>query len=179
VDVRVMAATHRDLADQSARGRFREDLYFRICAIALRVPPLRERVEDIPVIAEGLLAAANRGGQRPSLSGAALAAMQTYPWPGNIREMRNVLERAVLLGDGPVIEPGDLRFERAPARPGADPGESRLTLAEVERRHIERILLEEDGKVPAAAARLGIPRSSLYYKLKQHRIASPRSGRDV
>jgi len=180
VDVRVIAATHRDLRELVARERFREDLYFRISAFTLRVPPLRERVEDIPLLASGLLASAVPLHGRPvELSAAALAAMQAYPWPGNIREMRNVLERAVLLGEGAVLEARDLSFERQDRGAAVAPGGSQLTLAEVERQHIVRVLAEEGGKVPVAAQRLGIPRSSLYYKLKQYGIKSPKSGTEV
>ncbi len=175
VDINLIAATHQDLAAALRENRFRSDLYYRIATIPLRVPPLRERVEDIELLARSLLAriAAETGRPAASLSAAALRAMQQYTWPGNIRELRNMLDRAALLCDGGRIEPRDMHFESlaAPDVPADDAG---LTLQEVERRHIERVLREEQGKVDAAAKRLGIPRSSLYQKLKVY--ASPPSG---
>ncbi len=177
VDVRLLAATHRDLPDLVAKGRFREDLFFRINAVPLAVPPLRERREDIAVLARWIVRerASCRG---VTLSDSALAALQDYAWPGNVRELRNVLERAAVLSGGTVLEAADLVFDaRSPGGGGAS--DAGLTLAEVERRHIERVLREVGGRVPAAAERLGIPRSTLYQKLKQHGIASPKSGRGV
>jgi DNA-binding NtrC family response regulator len=169
-DVRLVAATHRDLHALVREGRFREDLFFRIAAVPLRVPPLRERPEDIPELARWMLR------ERPacrgtSLSDAALAALRAYEWPGNVRELRNVLERAAVLARAPLLEPGDLRFD-APGAPAAAPAgyPPTLTLEEVERRHISRVLEDVGGKVAAAAERLGIPRSTLYLKLKQYGI---------
>jgi DNA-binding NtrC family response regulator len=177
VDVRLLAATHRDLQDLVAKGRFREDLYFRINAVPLAVPALRERREDIPILARWIVR------ERPScrgvkLSDSAVAALQAYSWPGNVRELRNVLERAAVLTEGGVLEAGDLVFDARTPAPRAAEGAS-MTLAELERHHIERVLREVGGKVPAAAERLGIPRSTLYQKLKQHGIANPKSGREV
>jgi DNA-binding NtrC family response regulator len=179
VDVRLIAATHQDLAEGVRAQRFRGDLYFRISTLPLRLPALRERPEDIPLIARALLARLSRELGRPGLelTPAAEAALRAYPWPGNIRELRNVLERAVLLASHEVLGPGDLLFNHAVARvlgpPPAEPAPSApeaaeldLTLREVERRHIERVLAAEGGHVERAARRLGIPRSSLYQKLK-------------
>ena len=179
-DLLVMTATHRDLGQLVADGRFREDLYFRIAAITLRVPPLRERTEDIPLVARGLIERGPRPRGRPtSISDAAVGVLQSYPWPGNIRELRNVLECAVLLAERPVLEPSDLHFDlRGHARASSRP-DSTMTLAEVERLHIEQVLRELEGRVPAAAERLGIPRSSLYAKLKQYGIQRPGSGRGI
>ena len=139
----------------------------------LRVPPLRERREDTPLLAADLLErlAAHRG-RRCSLSPAALTALQAYPWPGNIRELRNVLERAVLLSTDTVLGTGDLHFDPLPASAAASgPAEDgTLTLAELERRHIERVMQDVGGRVAEAATRLGIPRSTLYQKIKTLRI---------
>jgi len=181
VDVRLIAATHRDLGAYATEGRFRQDLYFRINTLPLALPPLRERVEDIPVLARALLARlANEVGHTPVvLDEEAERALMRYAWPGNIRELRNVLERAVLLTDRGTLTRADLRFE--PERAAA-PGEQ-LTLAELERRHIAAALERADGKVEAAARALGIPRSTLYQKLKAIGLSSgtrkrnPKSGR--
>ncbi len=171
VDVRLVAATHRDLAQAQREGRFRADLYYRISTIPLRVPPLRERVEDVEAIALSLLAgiAADLGRAPAALAPAALEALQAYPWPGNVRELRNVLERAVLLSGEQVLQRKDLRFE-AQASTG-EAWDTSLTLAELEQRHIERVLRQEGGRVEAAARRLGIPRSSLYEKIRRLGLA--------
>jgi DNA-binding NtrC family response regulator len=171
VDIRLIAASHQDLARLVREKQFRSDLYFRISTIPLTVPALRGRVQDIPLLARTLLAriAAELGRGEVGLSPDAEKALQAYPWPGNIRELRNVLERAVLLSPKSVLERPDLRFD-APSPAGAWPEDSNLTLVELERRHIERVLQEERGHVERAAKRLGVPRSSLYQKLKQYGI---------
>jgi DNA-binding NtrC family response regulator len=168
VDIRLIAATHHDLKEAVKEKRFRSDLYFRVSSLPLTVPPLRERGPDIPVLADRLLAgfAADLGRPDVRLSSDAVAALQSYPWPGNIRELRNVLERALLLCDGSVLERRDLRFEMA-STTAPSGWDTSLTLREVERLHIERVLQEEDGKVDAAARRLGLPRSTLYQKIKE------------
>ncbi|MBZ4420912.1 sigma-54 dependent transcriptional regulator [Myxococcus sp. RHSTA-1-4] len=173
VDVRLIAATHQDLGTAAREKRFRSDLYFRISTLILHVPALRERPEDIPVIARHFLAQmrTERGRGGVDLQPDAEAALVRYPWPGNIRELRNVLERAMLLSGGGPLSRSDLRFEAVADDAGA---EEDLTLEEVERRHIERVLRREHGHVERAAARLGIPRSSLYERLK--RLGINRSG---
>jgi len=167
VDVRLVAATHQDLAAAVREKRFRGDLFFRISALPLAVPPLRERAEDIPVLARALLAriAADLGRGELSLSEEAHDALRAYSWPGNTRELRNVLERAAILGRGQVLEARDVRFPAPFEAPGTD--DSRLTLEEVERRHIARVLDEEGGHVERAARRLGVPRSSLYERIRR------------
>jgi DNA-binding NtrC family response regulator len=175
VDVRLMAASHQDLARLVRENRFRSDLYFRVSTIPLEVPPLRERPEDLKPLAEALLQgiAADVGRAPLALSGEAMKVLQSYAWPGNIRELRNVLERAALLCDGSVLGVGELRFH-AGASPPEPLGDTSLTLADVERRYIEKVLREERGRVEPAARRLGIPRSSLYQKLKSLGIQVPR-----
>jgi DNA-binding NtrC family response regulator len=176
VDVQLIAATHQDLNALVREKRFRGDLYFRISTIPLMIPPLRERREDIPLLARHFVAAYSEElGRLPtSLSPAAERMLLTYHWPGNIRELRNVLERAVLLTEARTLEPRDLRFDAVQAA-GEDDGSSELTLDEMERRHIERVLRRESGRVEAAAQRLGIPRSSLYQKIKRFDIRVSRS----
>jgi DNA-binding NtrC family response regulator len=175
VDVQLLAASHQNLPQLVSERRFRSDLYFRISTIPLRVPPLRERGEDIPILAQGLLGTfANDLGRRGlRLSAAAERALGSHAWPGNVRELRNVLERAVLLSGRDVLEAEDLRFDGPPAPPepsrlqAAPPGDSSLTLEELERVHIERVLRELGGRVAEASQRLGIPRSTLYQKIKK------------
>jgi DNA-binding NtrC family response regulator len=176
VDVRLVAATHHDLKEQVREKKFRSDLYFRISSIPLVVPPLRERAADIPLLAEQLLAgfASDLGRAEVHLSKDAVAALQSYPWPGNVRELRNVLERAVLLSDGATLERRDLRFEM-PSAASSGGWDTRLTLEELERQHIEKVLVEEHGKVEVAARRLGIPRSSLYQKIKRFGIVASKA----
>jgi DNA-binding NtrC family response regulator len=170
VDVRLVAATHCNLGRLVAEGRFRADLYFRVSTIPMVVPPLRERGEDIPLIAAKLLEnLARETGKTLSLTPAAADRLQLHRWPGNVREMRNVLERAILFGKGPLLAPGDLRFDGAEVEEPPVPGIG-LTLDELERRAIEAALAAEKGRVARAASRLGIPRSTLYHKLRQYGI---------
>ena len=166
VDIRIIAATNRNLAQLVEEGKFREDLLYRINAIVLRLPPLRQRKEDIPAIATQLLHELARDMQRPlpRLEADAEEAIVAHPWPGNVRELRNVLERAVLLATSPVIRRVDLRLNGHEMRPASPPNG---TLKELEWQHIQRVLDEEHGNVPRAARRLGIPRSTMYQKLKQ------------
>ena len=173
VDVCLIAATHQDLSELVREKRFRDDLYFRISTIPLTFPALRERIEDIPVLAQYLFEkfAADLGRGEMRLGPDCLEALQSYSWPGNIRELRNVIERAVLLSEQKTIGLKDLHFD---GRPGMQAfyQDSRLTLLELERQHIERVLQEEKGRVERAAKRLGVPRSSLYQKLKRHGITT-------
>jgi DNA-binding NtrC family response regulator len=130
-------------------------------------------VEDIPMLAEYFLKRLPRDartGGEAELSEGALRALQSYSWPGNIRELRNVLERAVLLSDNKVLRERDLHFDLPEPTPAQTMGNSTQTLDEMEKEYIERILSIEHGRVEAAAKRLGIPRSSLYNKLKQYGI---------
>jgi len=185
VDVQLVAASHQSLPQLVQEKKFRSDLYFRISTIPLRVPALRERVEDIPILARQLLAGlSNDLGRRGlRLSPEAERALAAYSWPGNVRELRNVLERAALLCGRDVLEASDLRFENAggPAAPSAPmlgfapaPG-ANLTLEELERAHIERVLSELGGRVTEASQRLGIPRSTLYQKIKRFGLTVPRT----
>ena len=175
VDIRLIAATHQDLQQLVREKKFRSDLYYRISVVPLRVPALRERVEEIPLIARHLLTqlAADQGRSQMELSPEAEKSLQDYSWPGNIRELRNIVERALLLSEGRLITASDLYLEvlGSPAAPTMD---STLTLEEMERLHIERVLKEEGNHVERAAARLGLPRSSLYQKIKKYRIDSSR-----
>lgn len=182
VDVRLIAATHQDLPSQVGAGKFRGDLYFRISTIPLHVPALRERAVDIPVLARRLLErlAAELGRTSIELTSGAVDALVAHPWPGNVRELRNVLERAVLLSARDAIRASDLSFDSPGAlTPAAGvstlvAGDDHLTLEELQRRHIIRVLELVNGRVEVAALRLGIPRSTLYQKLKSMRISTGR-----
>ncbi len=175
VDVRLIAATHQDIGQLVREKRFRDDLYFRISTIPLSFPPLRERIEDIPTMAQYLLnkLSADLGRGEITLDEVSVKALQAYSWPGNVRELRNVIERAVLLSDQRNIGLEDLHLD-GHANVGAPFLDSRLTLLELEKQHIERVLHEEQGRVEKAAKRLGIPRSSLYQKIKKHQIGPSR-----
>lgn len=185
VDVRLIAATHRDLSERVRQNLFREDLYYRVSAIPLRVPSLRERSGDIPELATSMLESfAGRYGRSDlRFDEGALEAIKGYSWPGNIRELRNVLERAVLLSRGELITAGELQFERRAGMAEAvfNP---LLTLDQVEERHILQMLGWAEGQVDKAAEKLGISRSALYYKIKHYGIklskiqtADPRIGK--
>jgi DNA-binding NtrC family response regulator len=171
VDIRLIAATHQDLPDQVKAGDFRQDLYFRINTIQLRIPALRERPADIAPLARSILQrlATDIGRPEVTLDDGGLQALTTYAWPGNVRELRNVLERALLLSDGRTLGVRAFRFEGG-AAPAGSPTDTSLTLREVEIQHIERVLRELRGQVPATATRLGVPKSSLYQKLKTYGI---------
>jgi DNA-binding NtrC family response regulator len=168
VDVRLMAASHVDLRRLVDEQRFRDDLYYRISAIPLFVPPLRERGADVIVLARSLLERLGAGLGFPGvrLSPSAERTLAAYYWPGNIRELRNVLERAVLLGDRIQVDAEDLADVLAP--PGGSRSWTAATLEEAEREHIRRVLQELGGEVRAAAAVLGLSRSALYRKLQKH-----------
>ncbi len=172
VDLRLIAATSHDLSRLSQEQKFRSDLYYRISTLVLRVPPLRERREDIPTLAAEMAGrlSADRGRKPVALSADAVRALQAYAWPGNVRELRNVLERAVLLSGNDTLQPVDLHFDAPAAAAARTPlavaFDGNVTLLEVERRHIETVLREVGGKVADAATRLGVPRSTLYQKIK-------------
>jgi len=171
VDVRLIAATNRDLRELVRQKTFRDDLYFRVSSISLSVPSLHERIEDIPILARQLLdqVGADLGVPSTDISDEAMRYLQSYPWPGNVRELRNILERAVLLGDQRLLTAKDLHFDVRADTDRFDDG-AIATLEQVERTQIERALRILGGQVPEAAKRLGIPRSSLYNKIKQYRL---------
>lgn len=170
IDIRLIAATHRDLAALAREGRFRADLYFRISTLPLTMPALRDRPEDIPDLAVQLLGrtSARRGTRELTLSADAIGALQDYSWPGNIRELRNVLERASLYSDGPQIRRKDLLFEPVAHSPNEGVGsEGGWSLEAAERQHIGRALVAAGGRMEAAARSLEISKSALYAKVKR------------
>jgi DNA-binding NtrC family response regulator len=171
VDIRLVAATHQDMAKLVRDKQFRSDLYFRVSTILLHTPALRERTEDIPVLSTNILAtlSSDLGNVDFELTSAALRALQSYSWPGNIRELRNVLERAVLIKGSKIITDKDLHFDVRVESEMIENGALK-TLDEMERLYIQQVLQHEGGRVESAARRLGIPRSSLYHKLKQYQL---------
>jgi DNA-binding NtrC family response regulator len=171
VDVRLIAASHQDLQRLVRERTFRSDLFFRISTLPLEVPPLRARPDDVPLLARRLLERIGADTGKPDLrlSSDAEGALKGYPWPGNVRELRNVLERAALLAKTAMLGRADLRFTASP-EPAAPAEFSLVSLQENERRYLEQVLKSTGGRVDDAAKALGVPRSSLYEKLKRHRI---------
>ncbi len=177
MDARVVCATHRDLQALIADGRFRADLYFRVASFVLRVPPLRHRVAEIPVLANVFVRelAKSVGGAPPRVTAEALSALTAYPWPGNVRELRNAIEHAFVMAEGSALRlehfSSDIRT--APGGSGtraAVGGASRSQRAD--RDAIEKALAAEGGNQTRAALRLGMPRRTLVYKLAQYRSAA-------
>ena len=170
VDLRVICATHRNLKDCVDKGVFRQDLYYRLNVIELRMPPLRERMDDIPVLVDSLLLKLVGEGH-PRLSEAAKAALQTYSFPGNVRELENILERATALAGGEVIEADDLQLSLADTLAGETPGRGSESLDDylnrLERQAILEALQQTEGNRTAAARQLGVTFRSLRYRLER------------
>lgn len=171
VNFRLVCATHRDLKDRVAEGSFREDLYYRIHVVEIRVPPLRERTEDIPWLTRVVLdELANRpGARRASLTPAAEQAMLAYPWPGNVRELRHLLERAVILSPTLLLTPEALFGQSCADFAGQLPAGETLNdhLRHCEREFIRRVLAENNGRIADSAESLGISRKGLWEKMKR------------
>jgi DNA-binding NtrC family response regulator len=189
VDVRIISATHRPLEQDIATGSFRADLFYRLRVVTIDVPPLRERREDIPLLAESFAAAAAERYNLPvrTIAPAAMRRLIDYSWPGNVRELRNAIERAVVMAEGEALLPKDLPEEIGHDRQhrGAGPGEAedastlvvpftaefRADRREFERRYIARCLEETGGNVTRAAIILGMHRQSLQHKLRELGLA--------
>jgi transcriptional regulator with PAS, ATPase and Fis domain len=168
-NVRVIAASNRDLREAVDRGTFREDLFYRLQVFDIALPPLRERIADVPLLAEYFLDefARTMGGGRASLTEDARAALMAYSWPGNVRELRNVLERATILSDEGVIERRHLSLrEKTP--PAASPND----LSSMERQTIENVLRQTDWNKSKTARRLGLTRTQLYVRLRRYGLGS-------
>jgi two-component system response regulator HydG len=170
IDIRIIAATNRDLESAIRTGGFRQDLYFRLNVVQLKLPPLRERKSDIPLLVNSFLEKFSDP-QRPirTISEDAMRRLMAYDWPGNVRELENAVERAVALGSGPILHMGDLPSN---LQQGGDDrsldSDELTTLEEMERRAILRALRETNGDKLAAARLLGIGKTTLYRKLKQY-----------
>jgi DNA-binding NtrC family response regulator len=176
VDVRLVAATNRELRAAIAERRFREDLYYRLNVVGLTIPPLRQRREDIPSLCIHFLMRACQATKRPAvtLSEAALQALAAYDWPGNVRELANLMERLVVLGDRPTVElgdlPGEVRGERAaPALPASPTSTEPLAqqLLRFERDTVAAALRASDGNQSRAAALLGLRQPNLCRLMKR------------
>jgi len=172
VDVRLIAATNRDLKEAIAQGRFREDLYYRLAVVTIRLPTLAERGDDLVLLTAYFVRQfAERYGKRiQAMSDRALDLLRNHAWVGNVRELRNVLERAVIVATGDVLRaehlPDEFRGEEATL--GERPQGALLTLAELEARHIARVLAHTNGQIGAAAEILGIHRNTLTRKMKEY-----------
>jgi DNA-binding NtrC family response regulator len=174
LDVRLIAASHENLAELVRKKKFRSDLYFRVSTVTLKVPALRERLEDIPILARYFFerSAADLGRQHLTMDEQAIESLSGYSWPGNIRELKNVIERALLLATGETIRARDLHLEFREAI--APDNHSELTLLELQRQHIQKTLEAERGNVARAATRLGVSRATLYSKIKTFAISTSR-----
>ena len=184
VDVRVIAASHRELRAEVSAGRFREDLFYRLNVFPVRLPSLRERVEDVPLLAAHFLAKHARAMRREvgALDPEALRRLTSWPWPGNVRELENAVERAVAVASGPTLLPGDLPPELSSPSPAMPPGPVLATMPyrevleqaqdRVSREYLVALLTEFQGNVTRAAARAGIERESLHRLLKRYGIRS-------
>ncbi len=201
VDVRIISATHRNLEALVAEGRFREDLYYRLNVFPIHLPPLRERIDDVPMLCQHFLQKWRHysGGRAVSLEPAALGLLMRYSFPGNVRELENLLQRALILAGGPAVRVCDLEFSGSPASGTAatatalsappsppplssDPaGAAGRTLTdrlgEQERSEILAALEKSEGRIAAAARLLGINRSTLYYRLRKHELLHLLPGR--
>jgi DNA-binding NtrC family response regulator len=178
VDVRVVAATHQDLEALVRAGRFRMDLYYRLHVVALHVPPLRERREDIPILAEHFLReyAARSSRALRGFSPRAMEMLLAHPWPGNVRELENVVERAVALAPGSTVEESDLpekMIGHSRVTPAQSASSTRATLDEVARNYVLQVLDQVGGNKSEAARVLGIPRRTLYRMLERYDSGNP------
>jgi len=168
VDVRILAATNRDLKKAIQERRFREDLYYRLNVISIHIPPLRERTEDISLLVEAFVRkfCAEMNKEEKKVDPSALKLLMEYDWPGNVRELENVIERALVIGQGVDILPEDLPFSRRALRLTKLPKSLKL----MEKIHIERILKENDWNISKAARALEIDRQTLYNKMQKYEI---------
>ena len=168
VNVRMISATNADLPREVAEGRFREDLLYRLNTVEIRLPPLRERRDDVPLLAAHFLREQATRYNKPAaeLSPGAMRALLDHPWPGNVRELRHAVERAVLMAQGPAVTEEDLALQ--PPRGAAAVSLGDLTLEDAERLLIQRALARHDGNVSRAAEALGVSRSALYRRLQHY-----------
>ena len=173
IDVRVVAATNQDLRAALEQGTFREDLYYRLNVVPINIPPLRDRKQDIPFLAEHFLhkLAPDAGREVEGITDAAMEKLVAYHWPGNVRELENVIERALVLANGKQLDGGDIKLEMAP-RPRAQSGDPSflpegMTLDQYEQELIREALRRADGNKSQAARLLGLTRNALRYRLTQ------------
>jgi len=171
VNVRIIAATNRDLKDEIKEGKFREDLYYRLNVFAIKLPSLKERKEDIPVLAENFLKLSSEKTNKriTGMSKEFITRLQQQEWKGNIRELKNVIERAVILADGPELKTEYLPVDIQQSFSNAS---SSFDLADIERSHIQKVLLHTKGNKTRAAELLGIGLTTLYRKLEDYKISA-------
>jgi len=188
VDARVVAATNKDLRVEIKTGRFREDLYFRLNVVPIAVPPLRERREDIPLLADHFMAALAReyGRRAKRFENEAVDALQRYQWPGNVRELRNVIERVMIMVPGERVTSRDLLFLDQSASPTVAVEADSSTIMplhdardDFERQYILRALAAQQGNISRTADVLGVERSNLYRKMRSFGIAPRRAEEDA
>jgi DNA-binding NtrC family response regulator len=176
VNVRIIAATHRDLRTAKTDGAFREDLYYRLAMVELHVPSLTQRPEDVPLFARHFVRvfAAEYGKQIEGLTPRALIVLQRYGWPGNVRELEHVVGRACMLTETPTIDVQDLpvHLTESAAQPDPDSPAASPVLSDQERLLVVRALADARGNQSEAAKRLGIGRDALRYKMKKHQLSS-------
>jgi DNA-binding NtrC family response regulator len=176
VDVRLIAATHRDLEQDVRAGRFREDLYYRLAVVVVQLPPLRERGDDLRRLIDHYLARYAREYRKSlhTVSPEALRVLSSYSWPGNVRQLRNVLESAVLLADGDILQASHMPMELLTREemPAVEEHVPMMTLSELERKHIQRVLNASSGQMNVAAEILGIHRNTLRRKLSEYGITT-------
>ena len=174
-DVRILSATNKNLQDEVREGKFREDLLYRLNVITIEVPPLRTRKQDIPLLAAHFLSNRMKTRTKPTISARAMEVLMEYEWPGNIRELENVLERAAILCRNNSIEPQDLSLPNAPmSLPAGSAADNKIgtaiPLKEIERLHIEGVLKSFRGNKAESAKILGISLKTLYTKIQQYQI---------
>ncbi len=170
IDIRLICATNMPLYDMVKENRFRQDLLYRVNTIEIEVPPLRERFEDIPVLANHFLAHYAKKYQKTvnRISEAAIMRMHKHPWPGNIRELQHAIERAVILSSSSVLQPDDFNFTPVSSKDDAQFNLDQFNLDEVEKLLIRKVLKKYNGNITQAASELGLTRSSLYRRLEKH-----------
>jgi two-component system nitrogen regulation response regulator NtrX len=176
-DVRVLAATNKDLEKEMEEGRFRQDLYYRLNVIPLRIPPLRDRKDDLPLLVERFLKdfAAKEGEQEKLVAEDVLAVLMRHSWPGNVRELKNIIERLVIMTPTDTISLRDLpplfgegRMEAVPSEPGIGNDSFRAAKQDFERQYIVRKLREFDGNISKTAEAIGLERSNLHKKIRSY-----------
>ena len=169
VEVRILAATNRDLLKAIGEQRFREDLYYRLNVISIHLPPLRQRKEDIPILAESFIRkfCLEMNKDLVTIGPEAMQLLTSYHWPGNVRELENIIERALVIGTGKAIVPGDLPFGQGQIQEAEMPE----SIQEMERLHIKRILNNTAWNISQSARRLGIDRQTLYNKMQKYGLS--------
>jgi transcriptional regulator with PAS, ATPase and Fis domain len=177
-NTRVIAATNKPLEEEQKAGRFREDLYYRLNVVTIELPPLRERREDIPVLVEHFLTTRQLGPVRCQVELEAMQALVNYRWPGNIRELANVLERAQILAEDNLITVDDLPETILTVSPPSQKRDNPSThdLTELELRAVQAALVEAKGNKAHAAKALGVTRRTLYRLMERHQLEQPQRG---